>query len=356
MTTLRMICAIVLLLLPGHVLAQEVATAVTPRQADEIIKHLENGLKAYVFPEVGEKLRDGIEAHRSEYRALTDPNGLAARLTADLRTIGHDRHLQVTFGQELALQKEQTAEQKKHAHAFDVANGYGIRSGRRLPGNIGYLNLAYFSPDPDAGAALAAAMQLVSGTDALILDLRRNGGGSGETAITLLSYFFEEPVQLSSIEERTDGQVKERQQWTVPYVAGPRFLGKPVYVLTSTHTHSAAEFCTYDLKNLHHATIVGERTAGNANSSTGEIDLGYGFSALIPNGSPKSPITHTNWEGVGVEPNLVTQPNDALLTAYKLALKDAKPGVESEALKKEREAASQDPRAVLADETNFQAK
>jgi hypothetical protein len=119
-----------------------------------------------------------------------------------------------------------------------------------------------FFPDADAGTALAAAMQLVSGTDALIVDLRRNCGGSGETATALLSYFFEEPIQLSSIVERKNGQPVERQRWTMPYVAGPRYAGKPVFVLTSRRTHSAAELCAYDLKNTHRATIVGERTAG----------------------------------------------------------------------------------------------
>jgi C-terminal processing protease CtpA/Prc len=123
------------------------------------------------------------------------------------------------------------------------------------------------------------------------------------------------------------------------------------------HTHSAAEFCAYDLKNTHRATIVGERTGGHAHTATGEIGLGYGFSAMIPNAQPKSPITHTNWEGVGVEPDVVTNPNDALLSAYKMALKDAKPSVDSGMLANERETAIQDPQSALAEEiTGFHMK
>lgn len=344
-------CTVLVLILALQVAAQEPPAKLTPQQVDEVVNHLEDNLKAYVFPQIGEKIDAQIQARRSEYRAIADPNALAARLTADLRATGHDQHLQVTFQLELGLQKELTPEEKQHAHAFDVANGHGIRTVRRLPGNIGYLDLAYFSPDEEAGAALAAAMEVVSGTDALIIDLRRNGGGSGESAMTLLSYFYEEPTQLSSIEERVGDTVHERQQWTAPYVAGPRFLGKPIFVLTSLHTHSAAEFCAYDLKNTHRATIVGERTGGHANAATGEIGLGYGFSALIPNAQPKSPITHTNWEGVGVEPDVVTNPNDALLSAYKTALKDAKPSVESGTLLHERETAIQDPQSALAGES-----
>jgi hypothetical protein len=200
---MRKLCTVAcILILTLHCAAEKAPATLTPQQIDEVVNHLEDNLKAYVFPQIGEKLRAQMQAHRSEYSGITDPNALAARLTADLRATGHDQHLQVTFGLELGLQKELTPEEKQHAHAFDVANGHGIRSARRLPGNIGYLDLAYFSPDADAGAALAGAMEVVSGTDALIIDLRHNGGGSGESAMTLISYFFEEPTQLSSMEER----------------------------------------------------------------------------------------------------------------------------------------------------------
>jgi len=342
----------IILLLALQCGAEQGPAAVTPQQVEEIVGRLLDGLGDYVFPEVAEKLQSQIRTHRAEYRAISDSNTLAARLTEDLRAVGHDHHLEVSFGEELGVQKEPTAEEKQHARAFDLANGHGIRSVRRLPGNIGYVDLAYFSPDLDAGTAIAAAMQLVGGTDALIVDLRRNGGGSGETATALLSYFFEELTQLSSIVERKNGQSLERQKWTMPYVAGPRYLGKPVFVLTSHRTHSAAEQCAYDLKNTHRATIVGECSAGDANSSTGEIALGYGFSALIPNGQTRSPVTHTSWEGTGVKPDVVTIATDALVAAYKLALKDAAPSVESEELTKERQLALQDPQAALAEEIN----
>jgi hypothetical protein len=353
MTKLR--TCIFVLLIALHCRAEQRSASLAPQQVDEIVDHLLSGLGDYVFPEVAEKMESQIQTHRSEYRGITDSKALAARLTEDLRAAGCDHHLEVAFGEELGVQKEPTLAQKEHAGAFDLASGHGIRSGRRLPGNIGYIDLAYFSPDSDAGTALAAALQLVSGTEALIVDLRRNGGGSGETATALLSYFFEEPTQLSSIVERKNGQPQERQKWTMPSVAGPRYLGKPVFVLTSRHTHSAAELCAYDLKNTHRATIVGERTAGNANSSTGEIALGYGFAALIPNGQTRSPITNTNWEGTGVEPDVLTNAGDALIVVYKLALKGAKPSVQSEELTKERPLALQDPEAAVAEEiTGFQ--
>lgn len=161
----------ILLLLALPCLGQAAhSAAVTPKQADDIVDHLISSLDDYVFPEIAEKLQSQIRAHRSEYRAISDPNALAAKLTEDLRAVGHDHHLAVKVGEELAEFKAPTAAEEEHSHAFDLANGHGIRSARRLPGNIGYLDLAYFSPDSDVGSAFAAAMQLVSGTDALIVD------------------------------------------------------------------------------------------------------------------------------------------------------------------------------------------
>ena len=325
-------------------------TVVTPQQAADIVDHLISSLADYVFPEVAEKLQSQIRTRRSEYRAISDPNALAAKLTEDLRAVGHDHHLAVKVGEELAEFKAPTPAEEGHSHAFDLANGHGIRSARRLPGNIGYLDLAYFSPDSDAGAAFAAAMQMVSGTDALIVDLRRNGGGDGDAVTALLSYFFDDPIQLTSKVERRNGQSFERQKWTMPYVAGPRYPDNPIFLLSSTHTHSAAEQCAYDLKNTNRATIVGEHTAGDANGSSGEIALGYHFSVFIPDSQPRSPITHSNWQGTGVEPDIPTTAPDALVTAYKLALQKSKPSLESEALTKERQLALQDPQAALSEE------
>lgn len=136
----------------------------------------------------------------------------------------------------------------------------------------------------------------------------------------------------------------------MPYVGGPRYSDKPFFLLISNHTHSAAEQCAYDLKNTHRAILVGEHTAGDANGSSGEIALGYHFSAFIPDSQPRSPITHSNWQGTGVEPDVATAPAEALVAAYKLALKSSKPSMESEGLSKERQRALEDPQAALAEE------
>jgi hypothetical protein len=334
-------------LLP-NAFAQAQPLSLSPAQVDEIVDRLQTAVQNYVFPDIATKLQAEIKEHRAQYRLISDPATLADRLTADMRTVGHDKHLAVTFNEGLAVRNDLTPSEQQRAHAFDLANGYGVRGVRRLPGNIGYINLAYFSPDPNVGAALASVMQLINGTDALILDLRRNGGGSGDTEVTLMSYFFE--GQLSSVEQHVDGKIQERQHWTVPYVQGPRYVGRTLFILTSRHTHSAAEVIAYDLKNTHLATIVGESTSGEATSGTGEIDLGHKFSTFVPNGQIISPTTHGNYLGTGVQPDVPTAPADALLTAYQLALKQAKPNVESDELAKEKASAIKDPKAALLQE------
>jgi C-terminal processing protease CtpA/Prc len=267
-----------------------------------------------------------------------------------MRAVGHDEHLVVVSGEELAIQKNPTPEELQHAHAFDRANGYGLRSARRLPGNIGYIDVAYFSPDSDAGATIAAAMNLVSGTDALIIDLRRNGGGSGDTMTTLASYFYVDVTQLSGVVQKVGGKTQERQHWSSRFLQGPRYLNKPIFILTSRHTHSAAEVLAYDLKNSHLAKTVGDRTSGDATSGTGEINLGHGFSTFIANGQIISPVTHTNYIRVGVQPDVPTKSTETLATGYSLALKAARPSSDSPDLKNEKEQAIKDPKAALLQE------
>ena len=321
---------------------------------DAVVDKLVADLDDYVFPDAAKKVQAELQTHRGDYRTIVSPTGLADRLTADMRTVGHDKHLAVSFGEEMGVRKTPTPEEQQQAHSYDTAMGRGLRSARRLPGNVGYLDLAYFSPDPDAGGELAAAMQLLSGCDALIIDLRRNGGGSGESASTLLSYFFGDEVQLPSAIEKDDGRTVERQHWTSPYVAGPRFLTRTVYVLVGPHTHSAAELFAYVLKTTHRGVIVGEPTSGDATSSTGELDLGYGFTAFIANGQIISPITHTNWLNAGVQPDIATLSGQELTTAYKKALDGVAGATMSAGLAKERAKASADPAAALAEElTDF---
>ena len=168
-------------------------------------------------------------------------------------------------------------------------------------------------PTPTA----VAAMNFLAHADAIIIDLRENGGGDPKMIALVSTYLFSKPTHLNDLWERKSNTTQ--QYWTLPYVPGDRLDGKPAYVLTSKRTFSGAEEFSYNLKNLKRATIVGETTGGGAHPVRGQrIDdhfiIGVPFARAI------NPISKTNWEGTGVEPDVKVPAAEALATAQKLAI------------------------------------
>jgi hypothetical protein len=161
-------------------------------------------------------------------------------------------------------------------------------------------------------------MNFLANTDALIIDLRHNGGGYGDMVQFVASYLFDtEQVLILDLYSRENDQHK--QDWTLPYVAGNRVPAKPVYILTSPETFSAAESFTYFLKNQKRATIIGETTGGGAHPVHHQR-LTDRFTLFVPYGRPIDPITKTGWENTGVKPDIAVPAKDALLTAQITAL------------------------------------
>jgi C-terminal processing protease CtpA/Prc len=197
--------------------------------------------------------------------------------------------------------------------------GYGISRVQLLPGDISYIDLRSFGHPEIVSAAYDAAISLVAGTRALVLDLRGNHGGEPDGVAYLLSHFFAEgdARHLNDIYYSADKST--HQFWTIPS-AMPRFTG-PIYVLTSRHTGSAAEECAYDLQTQKRATLVGETTVGAANPG-GWIPLVHGFMAFIPMARAINPITKANWEHVGVKPDVAVSAASAMKVAYVTILND----------------------------------
>jgi C-terminal processing protease CtpA/Prc len=160
-------------------------------------------------------------------------------------------------------------------------------------------------------------MTFLSNSDALILDLRRNGGGDPEAIRVLLSYFFDKRTHLNDIYFRDGNRTIE--SWTSAKVPGKKYLNKDVYVLTSKRTGSGGEECAYDLQCLHRATLIGTSTWGGANPG-GVFRLTDHFSAFIPGGRAINPYTKKNWEGTGVTPDITVDADKALAVAQKMAL------------------------------------
>jgi hypothetical protein len=288
-----------------------------------LLKELDDN---YVFPEVAKKMRLAIEGRVKgrEYATITTGQELARRLTAHLQEVSRDKHLRVhcsptAFPKPPAKGQKPSEEERTRQREFMRFRNWGFSKLERLPGNIGYLELRGFL-DADEGAdTVAATMNFLANTDAVIIDLRRNGGGSPKMVQLLCSYFFDtKPIHLNSLYWRKGDRTEEF--WTLEKLAGKRYLGKPLYLLTSARTFSAAEEFTYNLKNLKRATVVGETTGGGAHPGGG-ARLGDHFMAFIPTGRAINPITKTNWEGTGVVPDVSVKADEALDTAHELALK-----------------------------------
>jgi hypothetical protein len=273
----------------------------------------------------GRKIADDLRAAagRGEFDALTDPRDLATALTDRLRPLDH--HFNVQFSPPNTADGPAPGPVRRPAAAPSAdperRAAYGVRKVEVLSGNLGYIDLRMFADfafgksDEPARQAIEAALRLVSTTDAVIIDLRNNGGGSPAMVGYLTSAFTPKGADIyNTFHSRQGTESEAPADWYVE----PR-LTTPLYILTSTRTGSAAEAFAYTLKNAGRAVIVGEASGGAANPG-GVRSVGGGFAVFVSDGTPISPITHTNWEGVGVTPSVATSAAKALDTARALAL------------------------------------
>jgi hypothetical protein len=298
------------------------AVAAADRAA--IVEDLLKGLsETYVFPDVAEKMSQHLRSRLAAgaYDDTPTLREFCERLTEDLQSVSHDKHLRVRWTPNPPDEAESEAAAKER-RAREVAemerDNFCFEKLERLPGNVGYLKFNCFASADVAGATAVAAMNFLGHADALIFDLRDNGGGDPTMIQLLTSYLLAEPKHLNSFYIRKSGATD--QFWSHAYVAGPRLPDAPVFVLTSSYTFSGAEEFSYNLKNLKRATIVGETTGGGAHPVDAYRVKGYPVVAMLPFGRAINPISGTNWEGTGVAPDIAVAAADALDTAYVKAL------------------------------------
>ena len=288
-----------LTLIAGHAWAQTLPPleksekqAVVERAGNLIVEN-------YIFPDraaqAKAKIADTMAA--GDYDGINDASAFAARLTADLQSVTHDKHLRV-FARGAAAAPPPAVQAQPMTNA-------GFERADRLKGNIGYIKLRFF-PAPFVFALAAdQAMTALAGTDALIIDMRDNGGGSPKAVEYLCSFFFDPktPVHINDLVYRKPGTEEftttsfQTEPVTAPY------LDKPIYLLTSNRTFSGGEEFVNDLKVQKRAKIFGEVTGGGANPG-GVRPLGSRFTIFIPNGRAENPVTQSNWDGTGVAPDV----------------------------------------------------
>jgi len=294
--------------------------------------------RRYVFPDRGRKLaaRLRADARADRFRDAADRKAFANAVTDRLRALSGDGHLGLdhsdkVLGESVEAETSYTAAEMERWYGAHI--NHGFEQVARLDGNIGYLNLRVFAPPAMAGDVATAAMTLLAQSDALVIDLRRNGGGDGGLGRLIAGYLFDgEPRPMSGTYDRPSGKLTPAS--TPGWVPGRR-LGpaKPVYILTSGKTFSAAEAFAYDLQALGRATVVGEPTGGGAHPFKYRRVHPH-FVLWLAEARSVNPVTGSNWQGTGVKPDVAVPADRALEKALDIARERAaevQPGGDSAA-------------------------
>jgi Peptidase family S41/N-terminal domain of Peptidase_S41 in eukaryotic IRBP len=280
----------------------------------------------YVYPDVAAKMVQAIRDHqkRGDYSSITDGNEFADALATDLRAISHDQHLHVSYDPFTLPEQSNSCAERSQPSPAEQARRRSMLENQNctfskieiLSHNVGYIKFGAFPPPDICGPTVVAAMTFVAHTDALIFDLRENHGGDPNMVDFMVSYLFRQSTHINDLANRHENET--HQFWTASWVPGPRFVDQPIYVLTSHQTFSGGEEFTFDLQTQKRATIVGETTGGGAHPVEG-LPAGDHFSIGVPFARAINPVTHGDWEGKGVEPDVKVSAADALATAEKLA-------------------------------------
>lgn len=273
----------------------------------------------YVDAALGAELSARLVTASVEWREIDDPEEFARIVTNWLRKQSGDGHLGLSYSETPIREKdgEDVFSAAEMERWYGAHLNHGVEKIERFEGNILLLDLRVFPPPEMAGDVIAAAMTIVAQGEALIIDLRNNGGGA-ETANLITGYLLDEGGQ--SLTGTYNRPRDEHRASTSPsWVPGRRFGGtRPLYILTSRRTFSAAEALAYNLQALGRATIVGEVTGGGAHPF--EYRRVHEHFALdLPEGRSVNPITGTNWQGVGVQPDIAVPAAEALEKALELA-------------------------------------
>jgi hypothetical protein len=287
----------------------------------------------YIFPEkvpaIARLLRGKLAS--GAYDRLDDPRAFTDAVTADIQTVAHDKHMRLFWSAEPMPPRDFAGKpdpaQVQRFQRFEAELNYRMPKVEVLAGNIGYLKMNAFDRPELAGPVFSAAMAFLERTDALIFDMRENGGGDPHMVSLAVSYLFPVDTLIISFHNR-DGP--DQQMWSLPYVPGGRWsTDKPVYVLTSDRTASGGEEFAYDIQQLKRGTIIGGTTWGGANPGD-VVPLDQHFAIFVPQGAPTNPVSKTNWEGTGVKPDVPADPAAALDVAWRMAMEKLVAGAEGD--------------------------
>jgi hypothetical protein len=283
--------------------------------------------KNYIFPETAKKVEDALRSRLENggFDKTATAAEFAGAVSAVILDVSKDRHTGFAYrpamAEDLRRLAGQSEEERRAVRERQLEearrDNFGFRKVEQLPGNVGYLDFRMFASPDEAGATAVAAMNFLAYCDAVIVDLRQNGGGDPAQIQLISSYFFGEPVHLNDLYYRAGDRMEN--YWTLPYVPGPRAARADLYILTSSRTFSGAEEFTYNMKNLKRATVIGETTGGGAHPTEAMI-VQHDFVLRVPFARAINPVSKTNWEGTGVTPDIAVPAAEAFDKAYALAV------------------------------------
>ncbi len=318
--------------------AQVLSLAIKREVVDSLSKAL---AKNYIFPDTAQRMGAYIENRlkAGSYDKMMSGNAFAQALTTDIRSVYNDAHLSISYDPQMQHNLADTttgnaAEKRRQNLAEYAQQNFGFKKLEILNGNIGYVSFDRFYGFNDyAKEVVNTAFSFLKNTNALIIDLRNNGGGSPDMEKYICSFLVPPGTQLSSVYERRTHHIETAFTYQ-PSIA-VSFVGKPIYILVNRRSFSAAEALCYDLQNIHRATIIGETTGGGAHL-VGPNSISNGFIGLIPFARAISPVTGTDWEAVGVQPdvriNADSSLDAAVLLYYNYQLSKTKDSAETKGI------------------------
>ena len=241
--------------------------------------------REYFDPELAARVSAALQEHIStgRYQEARSPDLLAKVLTEDLYAWTGDKHLVVSpIHPTAAAPPSGSTSDETDRHEEARRANFGIQCIEVFSGNIGYLNLTAFYRPSETREALASAMAILRHADALIVDLRHNGGGSSQTLALFASYFFDtQDLELFQVVLRPPA--KPLKFLTETAALPDRNAQRPMYILTSGDTWSGGEGFAAIMQDRHRAAVVGQRTAGAGNQAR-PFSLGSQLEVVVSNG------------------------------------------------------------------------
>jgi hypothetical protein len=297
--------------------------SITATDARRVVEELARSITtSYVFPEKRASIVDAMRAAQRDGRLeAADASSFADRVTEVLFSASQDKHLRLGVDAD-ACKRLQAAGPGEASGPWTLEairrNNHGYEELRILEGNVRLARITHFMwADDETGSVIDAVARFLRGGDAIIIDLRGNGGGDARAVQYLASYFFDSDRPLMTFEDLREGRRRETR--VLSYLGSPRLVGKRLFVLVDGDTASAAEEFAYHVAQFKLGTLVGKTTAGAANNNT-LIPIPPVFVASVSTGRPVHPVSGSNWEGVGIRPDIEVDAADPLERAWLLAL------------------------------------